>query len=690
MRITSGMYYNNVYGVSNSQVGKELFDVNKQISSGDKIQYAKDGVSIFSETMRLDNEINILGQVKESTESGLKVSKQTDTVLNDFQTTLDRFKTLLIQGSNASQNDTSLDAIAVELRGLEDHFRNLANTSINGKYLFSGSDVDTKPISDDGLYHGNAESMEALLDSNVRQQYNLSGANLFLGEDITIKRNITTNIQTINLSKQYPDYEDLDTMLEGTEEFLTAEDSIRDMMGDIDNDVDTANPKHFFYISGTQSNGNSFREKIAMSDEQSVGELLEKIGEAFGNTPEVDIVNVTLNDRGEIQIEDKFQGSSKLDFHMVGATDFSNSGLADVNNINALDGAQTDFKRVIEDGYTPGLFVKEFVKSDYLPTDAGITTDALVYDRTQFEKDGSTLTGSIAQINNEDNSFATSSTKISEVAAGPLDGETLQLQGTNINGAAYDVSINFSSTGTTFSPDGGVTNYNIYTVDAPRVAVPAEEMSYQQLLDVVNMVVTDTLPASTSEADYDAAIKASSYKGASSLTYDGKLEFNEFNSTDTKATLSMFDQTSGDFSASGGSIITFNSNNALTIRDPKNDFFKTINAMIEAVEENKLYPNSYTGSQSRNLGMQNAIAMLDDLQTHVTKSHSEIGAYSNSLTRALDRVTLLEVSTVALRSSVVDTDLAEASMQLAQLILNYQAMFASVSKISQLSLVNYM
>jgi len=690
MRITSGMYYNNVYGVSNSQVGKELFDVNKQISSGDKIQYAKDGVSIFSETMRLDNEINILGQVKESTESGLKVSKQTDTVLNDFQTTLDRFKTLLIQGSNASQNDTSLDAIAVELRGLEDHFRNLANTSINGKYLFSGSDVDTKPISDDGLYHGNAESMEALLDSNVRQQYNLSGANLFLGEDITIKRNITTNIQTINLSKQYPDYEDLDTMLEGTEEFLTAEDSIRDMMGDIDNDVDTANPKHFFYISGTQSNGNSFREKIAMSDEQSVGELLEKIGEAFGNTPEVDIVNVTLNDRGEIQIEDKFQGSSKLDFHMVGATDFSNSGLADVNNINALDGAQTDFKRVIEDGYTPGLFVKEFVKSDYLPTDTGITTDALVYDRTQFEKDGSTLTGSIAQINNEDNSFATSSTKISEVAAGPLDGETLQLQGTNINGAAYDVSINFSSTGTTFSPDGGVTNYNIYTVDAPRVAVPAEEMSYQQLLDVVNMVVTDTLPASTSEADYDAAIKASSYKGASSLTYDGKLEFNEFNSTDTKATLSMFDQTSGDFSASGGSIITFNSNNALTIRDPKNDFFKTINAMIEAVEENKLYPNSYTGSQSRNLGMQNAIAMLDDLQTHVTKSHSEIGAYSNSLTRALDRVTLLEVSTVALRSSVVDTDLAEASMQLAQLILNYQAMFASVSKISQLSLVNYM
>lgn len=690
MRITSGMYYKNVYGVTNSQVNRELFDVNKQISSGVKIQYAKDDVSTFSDTMRLDNEITVLGQIKESTESGLKVSKQTDTVLNDFQTTLDRFKTLLVQSANASQNETSLDAIAVELRGLEEHFRNLANTSINGKYLFSGSDVDTKPISNDGIYHGNDKSMDALIDSNVRQQYNLSGASLFLGEDTTFKKTVTTNIQTLNLSKFYPDYEDLDTMLEGSEEYLLPEDSIRDMMGDIDNNIDTGNTKHFFYISGTQSNGNSFREKIAMSDEQSVGELLEKIGEAFGNTPEVDIVNVTLNDFGEIVIEDKFQGSSKLDFHMVGATDFSNSGLADVSDINALNGAETDFRRVVEDGYTPGLFVKEFVKSDYIPSDTGISTDALVYDRTQFDKDGSKLTGSIAQINNDDNSFATPATKIADVAAKALDGEVLQLQGTNIYGAAYDVTINFNAAGTTFSPDGGTTNYDIFTVDVPRSAVAADEMSYQQLLDVVNMVVTDTLPASANAADYDAAIESSRYKGSTYITYDGKVEFNELNSTDTKASLSMFDQTSGDFSTSGGSVITFNSNNALTIRDPKNDFFQTINAMIEAVEENKLYPDSYTGSNSRNLGIQNAIAMVDDLQTHVTKSHSEIGAYSNSLTRALDRVTLLEVSTVSLRSSVLDTDLAEASMKLAQLTLNYEAMLASVSKVSKLSLINYM
>lgn len=689
MRITSGMYYKNIYGTTSSQLNQGLFDVNKQISSGMKIQYAKDDISVFADTMRLDNEVNIIGQIKKSTESGLKVSNQTDVVLNDFQSSLDRMKSLFIQAANASQNETSLDAVAVELRGLEKHFKNLANTSINGKYIFAGSDVDTKPIAEDGSYKGNAEGMNALLDSNVKQQYNLSGAQLFLGEDSKVRRTITTNTQTLNLSAQYPDYEDLNTMLEGTEKFLTADNTIRDMMGDLDNDVDEANPKHYFYMSGTQHNGTAFREKVAMSDEDSVGELLEKIGEAYGNTKQVDVVNVTLNARGEIVIEDKLQGSSKLDFHMVGATDFSNSGLADVTNINALNGAETNFKNVLDESYVPGLFVKEFVKSDFIPSDSGITTDALVYDRAEFVKDGSRLTSNITQVLKETNAFASSSTKLSEVAAESLDGKSFQLQGTNIYGGAYDVTIDFASAGTTFSFDGGVTQYDVFNMKTPRSAIDADEMTYQQLMDVMTLALTDTIPASVSAADYDVATRDSKFKGETTLTYDGKLEFNQSNSVNTKASIALFDASSGDFSSTNGSVMTFNANNALTIRDPKNDFFKTMDAMIRTVEEGKLHPETHNGDP-RNIGIQNAIAMVDDLQTHVTKSHSQIGAYANSLSRALDRATLLEVSTISLRSSVIDTDLAEASMQLAQLSLTYEAMLSTVGKVSKLSLVNYL
>ncbi len=135
--------------------------------------------------------------------------------------------------------------------------------------------------------------------------------------------------------------------------------------------------------------------------------------------------------------------------------------------------------------------------------------------------------------------------------------------------------------------------------------------------------------------------------------------------------------------------MTFNSNNALTVRDPKTDFFKELNTIITSVEEHKLYPDASNGDK-RSVGIQNSIAMIDDLMNHVSRTHSSVGAQSNSLTNSLERAQLLEISTMTLRSSVLDTDLAEASLTLTQLSLSYQAMLSTVAKVSKLSLVNYL
>ena len=703
MRITSGMYYSGIYGNNNAKLSEKLFDVNRQISSGLQIQYAHQNVTSFSDTMRLDNEITILGQIKKSTESGYKISNQTDIVLKDFQTSLDRTKTLLVQAANASNSDVSLDAIAVELRGLESHFKNLANTSINGQYLFSGSAVDIKPIAQDGTYRGNDAVMEAVLDSNVRQQYNISGSQLFLGENLADNREITTNVVNKNWTAQYPAF-DGDTTF-GTEKFITSGDTIRDLMGDIDDVVDTGVQKHYFYISGTKNDGTSFKEKLAMSDDDSVDELLHQIGNAFGNTPDVDVVNVSLNGNGQIVVEDKMKGSSKLDFHMVGATDFSGGGAANIDDgmyganagrIENLDGAETDFIKVMGTTYVPGLFVKEFVKSDYLPADGTVTTDALLYDKTLFSQNGSILTSNTPQIVKETNAFATDQTKLSEVAdlskgtAGTLDGTQLKLTGTNIHGVAYDVQIDFNAAGSTFSLDGGGTNYQIFNMQTPRAPVAADDMTYRQFMDVINMVVTNTLPASTNvAADYDAAAETSKSLGGTYLTYDGKIAFQDKNATTTQASVALYDVESETFSGTEAPVMTFNSNNALTVSDPKTDFFKSLNDIITAVEDYKLYPDGSYGSV-RNVGMQNAIAMIDDLQNHISRTHAQVGAQSNSLTRAIDRTSLLDISTKALRSSVIDTDIAEASLTLNQLSLNYQAMLSTVGKVSKLSLVNYL
>jgi len=817
MRITSSMYYKNIYGDSNSKLSKNLFDVNKQIASGLQIQYAKDDVRVFTETMRLDNEIATISQVTKSVSSGYKVSTQTDSVLNEFQTTMNRAKSLLIQASNASQSDTSMDAIASELRGIESHIMNLSNTSINGKYLFSGSSTDVKPIDENGVYKGNDKALNAFAGNGISQQYNLPGSNLFLGEESLVPKEITSNVPQYSLSSKYPLFSDPTNTKEAI--IIKPSDSISDLMGGI---ADNTSSASHFYLSGVKSDGNSFSKHISMGGSNKVSDLLTQIGNAYGNTASMDVVNVTMNNYGEIVIEDKLKGSSKLDFHLVGAVDYDATTTVDAaniedgiygasaGNINNLKYGETDFDKIItnnSDAPNQTLYVKKFIQSPFdevtpytnvafrtaaynmdrevaagdslsitlddgsgttttytqaFDTDAKTTYEALktqveadgdfkviidgnnlsfdltaqglensafidtdldnddgsgngavtitrvdvggtvvsdiesmLYDRVQFKKEGVSVVSNISQIITETNAFATASTKLSEVAdlssgtVGSLDSEQLILSGKTINGNNYNVTIDLSSSGSTFSPDGGVTNYNIYDTSTPRAAVAADKMTYRQFMDVINMVVTENLPASVNSSNnYDSAVINSNGFGDTFLTQDGKISFEDQSASTTKATLAIYDANAGNFT-NDASIMSFQANNALTIRDAKTDFFSTFDEIITSVENHEIYPDNESGDM-RNVGIENAIAMIDDLQDHIGRSHSLVGAQSNALQSSLQRAEILEISTMTLRSDTIDTDLAEASLTLTQLQLNYQAMLSTVGKVSQLSLVNYL
>jgi len=438
MRVTQSMYYDSIYGTNNYKLTQELFDVNKQIASGMKIQYASDDVRTFTETMRLDNEMTVLGEIKTSTENGYKTSNNTDTILTEFNDSMERMKTLLIQAANDTNDEDSLDAIASELRGLEDNLKRLSNTSINGKYLFSGSAVDVKPIAEDGTYQGNDESLNAFLGSNNQQQYNISGAELFLGEESGRKREVSSNVVHENLL--------------GTDA-INANSTIAEFMGD--KDSNKLNRSHF-YLRGTRSDGTAFKDIISLNEDATMQDLLDKIEADYGEN----MVNVSVNSSGEIVVEDKLKGSSKLDFHMVAAVDYSAdyTGVATdtqlatdrayVDDIDDLDSAETDY----ESATGADVFVREFSRSGFEAVDdAAQNIEGLVYDRVKFEQNGPFLSSNAPQIVREDNSFASPSTKISEVADlsqgtdGTLAGSSLKLVGTDIYGNDYDVDINFKS-----------------------------------------------------------------------------------------------------------------------------------------------------------------------------------------------------------------------------------------------------
>ncbi|WQW64026.1 flagellar hook-associated protein FlgL [Helicobacter pylori] len=353
MRVTFGSKYNQMNHYQNALQNK-INDANTQIASGLKIRYGYQNSDINNQNLKFQYEENTLDQGIDVAKNAYTSTLNTDKALQEFSKTMEAFKTKLIQSANDVHSETSRAAIANDLERLKEHMMNVANTSIGGEFLFGGSKVDRPPIDSNGKYHGNGEDLNALISSDNLVPYNISGQDLFLGADKDKHKLITTNIKLFNQNKLHPDVMDaLEHSSLPEEVFIKPSDTLRELIGDNDKDP-TNDPKEFFYLQGVRPDGSSFKEKFALSkayqNQESatkVSDLLDKIAHAYGNTSQNKVVDVSLNNWGQIEIKNLTPGSENLDFHLI-------SSDGDFDNLDVL---RSSGKRVTE--YVKSAFVTD-------------------------------------------------------------------------------------------------------------------------------------------------------------------------------------------------------------------------------------------------------------------------------------------------------------------------------------------
>ncbi|UOR27584.1 flagellar hook-associated protein FlgL [Helicobacter pylori] len=353
MRVTFGSKYNQMNNYQNALQNK-INDANTQIASGLKIRYGYQNSNINNQNLKFQYEENTLDQGIDVAQNAYTSTLNTDKALQEFSKTMETFKTKLIQSANDMHSETSRAAIANDLERLREHMMNVANTSIGGEFLFGGSKVDRPPIDSEGKYHGNGEDLNALISSDNLVPYNISGQDLFLGADKDKHKLITTNIKLLNQNKLHPDVMDaLEHSSLPEEVFIKPSDTLRELIGDNDKDP-TNDPKEFFYLQGIRPDGSSFKEKFvldkAYQNKESatkVSDLLDKIGHAYGNTSQNKVVDVSLNNWGQIEIKNLTPGSENLDFHLI-----SSDG-----DFDDLDALRSSSKRVTE--YVKSAFVTD-------------------------------------------------------------------------------------------------------------------------------------------------------------------------------------------------------------------------------------------------------------------------------------------------------------------------------------------
>ncbi len=479
MRVTQFTLYNNF--ILNQQKNLEaLTKVQYQLSSGKKIEYMYDNPVIFTKDLKFQEEINSFEEIKKSAQFAKTFANETDTILNEISNTLNSFKVKLIQAANDTNNLTSREAIAKELKGELNHLKDLANTSLDGKYIFSGSAFDKKPISEDFEYQGNDKKVKAFLGKGVEREYNIDGKSLFLGRDDDYKKHLSLNVIQYNKLKEFPNFvvrkdgklyidkdnpQDSIANKEGAKpQKITISDvnsPLRVLTGirDFKNSDETyTSGVNYFFIKGKKSDGSVINASFSLSNDDSIKTLLDKIGEIYGNTSTFKRVDVYLNDAGEIQIKDLNTGKMITDFYMVAGG--------------------KSFK-----GQSAPSSIKDLIRGDSL----GNPYDIAIFQKSNFNsirnldtisanggfKDNKTFKffSNFKLLDNSRDAIA--SDKIQDVigvsAYDASDGnianiEHLELSGTDVNGNSVD--INFSIDSNTTMQDLLDTIKNNFGVDA--------------------------------------------------------------------------------------------------------------------------------------------------------------------------------------------------------------------------------
>ncbi|EAJ0636693.1 flagellar hook-associated protein FlgL [Campylobacter jejuni] len=749
MRVTNKLNFTN--SVNNSMGGQSaLYQISQQLASGLKIQNSYEDASTYIDSTRLEYEIKTLEQVKESTSRAQEMTQNSMKALQDMVKLLEDFKVKVTQAASDSNSQTSREAIAKELERIKESIVQLANTSINGQYLFAGSQVANKPFDSNGNYYGDKNNINVVTGAGTESPYNIPGWDLFFKADGDYKKQISTNVSFTDNRWDLTQNPDKTKYLTGDSKWqqLIGQGYVKDNGLDPDKDFEYDNKLDFppttLYVQGTKPDGTSFKSAVLVKPEDTLEDVMENIGALYGNTSNNKVVEVSMNDSGQIQITDLKQGNNKLDFHAVAFTPQADDK-TELNNIikaaqdegitmedvtnrvmtaalgNPNNGDITKLNNPVtvtinNQQFTIDLKQTDFIKSKMTDTD-GNATNGADYDNVYFEKNGNTVYGNVSQVIKGSNAYATDSTKLSEVMAGDsLNGTTLNLKVNSKGGNSYNVTINLQ-TSTVSYPDPNNPNQTIsfpitHTDPATGnsgVVTPPNEITYGQINDIIGMFAADKIPTQ-SITDTNGKVDANGYNNLKqlmkdsqatvdvSMDYKGRISVTDKLSSGTNIKISLSDSQSGHFpqppfnttsSVTNGPNFSFSANNSLVIDEPNVDIIKDLDSMIDAVLKGNMRADSES-EDPRNTGMQGALERLDHLADHISKLNTTMGAYHNTIKDVNTRSTFLSVNVESIKSNVIDVDYGEAMMNLFQVQLAYQASLKASTTISQLSLLNYM
>ena len=171
-----------------AQTADSLVKANAIVSSGKKINKLSDDPIAMVQVLSLKESLSNMDQLGRNILTAKNWLDGGETSLNSVKTIITDMKALCVQMANGTMGSSERSSAATQVEGALEQVVSLANTQVNGQYIFAGTKTDTKPfeIQRDAngnptgvTYSGNNDPFSIKIGKDTSVQVGQSGQTVF-------------------------------------------------------------------------------------------------------------------------------------------------------------------------------------------------------------------------------------------------------------------------------------------------------------------------------------------------------------------------------------------------------------------------------------------------------------------------------------------------------------------------------
>lgn len=186
-----------------------------QVASGRSFQEGSEDVEAFDLHLQIKKDLKIFKTISDDLAYGKNWLTNSENGIDTIENLLNSMQTSMSKlATNVAYDDLESAVLLDEFKGIKETFMNIANTQVNGQYIFSGTFTDRPPfdvnnfeqnpetLANEFIYQGDENSKEVYVDQNYKKDFSITGKDLFIDTKLFEKMDEFINLLENRVAEQ--------------------------------------------------------------------------------------------------------------------------------------------------------------------------------------------------------------------------------------------------------------------------------------------------------------------------------------------------------------------------------------------------------------------------------------------------------------------------------------------------------